>query len=156
MNRSKHAAMWLLLLVVIVIVVGCRSSAEPAGQDQALADHLNEVALSNGGAGTDLRDLYEGTWTRVAVFPAFSTNEMARDALGIDFPIEETPSQARDSTYLVAFADESRVMKWFVLDPPALGFGQLTTPIVVPRDQAQVSVGVDKYGGRVLQFAQHT
>lgn len=91
------------VVVAVVGLVGCGQAAGIRGD--RLSGVLQEIA-SNAAVGdrVDLADVYDAAWTRIAIFPAYSTNDLARRTLGFDFDIEGTPSQSRDDSYVVVFA----------------------------------------------------
>jgi hypothetical protein len=140
------------VLVVIVGLVGCGQAADV--RDDRLSGVLQDIA-SNAAAGdpVDLADVYDGAWTRVAIFPAYSTNDLARRTLGFDFDIQSTPSQSRDDSYVVVFADGDRVAKWFPTDTEGIGFGAITLPVSTDRPSAQAQVALDSFGDSFLDVS---
>ena len=93
-NFLSRSSSWLMssavqLLAVLALATACGNP----GEDRALAGKL-ESAVDSAGAGkvVSLNEMLPGDWTRLVVFPAYTSNLVARETLGFDFDIEATPS----------------------------------------------------------------
>ena len=152
MHCLKVIAAITMLVVVLGLAGACAS--EIATRDDNLGVTFQET-VTQVAVGDPLHfvDVYGGEWSRAAIFPAYTTNERAKEVLGFDFDVEAAPSQDQDRSFVVVFANDARVVKWFSILPSEIGFGDLTQPVTADRLAAVATLRVDSSGDRVLEVS---
>jgi hypothetical protein len=63
----------------------------------------------------DLRDVAPFDWDHVAILDSYATNSGAREVLGFDWNVEDSPIAFTDGGSLVGFVLDGRIVAWTVV-----------------------------------------